>query len=171
MAKIIDNLPKLSPETTLKKAIFNSNTVVDNFTVKKCPLMDNFENIDSSIWHKLNGSPFKFDTKQTHPINARLLTGNKCTCQGKCNGTCMNHSTYVLADSSNNTISSALKSTLPAIHGITTTKGDGNDSDSDDSDDENNITKLKLYASSKLYIGALSIVGLFILYRAVKKNI
>ena len=158
MMKIIDNLPKPSPETKFKKVVFDTNNkVVDNFTVKKCPLMDNFENIDSSIWDKLNGTPVKFDTNSTTHINAQLLSTS--------NGTGMANSTYVLADTSNNIVKPSPSSTLPVIHGITA------NNDDDDSDDDDNTSKIKLYTSSKLYVGALSIVGLFILYRVVKKTI
>ena len=160
MMKIIDNLPKPSPETKFKKVVFDTNhKVVDNFTVKKCPLMDNFENIDSSIWDKLNGTPVKFDTKPTTHINAQLLSTS--------NGTGLTNSTYVLADTSNNVVKPSPSSTLPVIHGITA----NDDAASDDDDDDDNMSKIQLYTSSKLYVGALSIVGLFILYRVVKKTI
>ena len=60
----------------------------------------------------------------------------------------------------------APKSMLPKIQGITHAP----DTDSDD-DDEVKDNTFKLDTITKVYAGALSIVGLFVLYRVVKKTI
>jgi hypothetical protein len=58
MNKFLNNLPKLSSEQhRTRNAEGNSTTTRDNFTVKKCPLMDNFENMDPS-------TPITFDLKK-----------------------------------------------------------------------------------------------------------
>ena len=64
MNQFLNNLPKLSAEQHRTRNIEGNGTIVrDNFTVKKCPLMDNFDNMDpSTIWKQLVGSPIMFDS-------------------------------------------------------------------------------------------------------------
>jgi hypothetical protein len=55
---------------------------------------------------------------------------------------------------------------LPKIQGIT-------DEEDEDSDDDEGVMQniIKLDTLTKVYTGALSLVGLFVLYRVVKKTI
>ena len=77
-----------------------------------------------------------------------------------------------VVDSSNNVVKPAHKSMLPKIQGITHTP-DADSDDDDEGDDEGDsiqVKVLKLDTLTKVYVGALSIVGLFVLYRVVKKT-
>ena len=71
MSVTIDNSPK-RPITKIEKFTPNSK-IVDNFNVKKCPLMDNFDTMTPSIWSSLNGSSIIPERKDTS-INANILT-------------------------------------------------------------------------------------------------
>lgn len=160
MNKVFDILPALTAEQKEKKA--NGAKVVDNFTVKKCPLMDNFENMDpATMWKPLIGAPVKHETKPT-VVNAKIVAQAG-----------VKESMFVLTDSnsvvdsSNNVVKPAPKSMLPKIQGITHAP----DADSDDDDDDNvSVKVLNLDTVTKVYVGALSLVGLFVLYRVVKKT-
>jgi len=165
MNKVFDILPSLSAEQKEKKA--NGGKAIDNFTVKKCPLMDNFENMDpTTMWKPLNGAPIKLD------INAASVSAKIVAQSSENKG--LKESMFVLTDSSNNVVDSsnnvvkpAPKSMLPKIQGITRTE----DTDSDDDDESVMTSVYKLDNVTKAYAGALSLVGLFVLYRVVKKTI
>lgn len=166
MNKVFDILPSLSTEQKEKKA--NGAKVVDNFTVKKCPMMDNFENMDpTTMWKPLIGAPVQLDAKP-NSVNAKIVaqsSENKGIKESMFVLT--DSSNNVVVDSSNNVVKPAPKSMLPKIQGITHAP----DADSDD-DDENVMTNVfKLDNVTKAYVGALSLVGLFVLYRVVKKTI
>jgi len=164
MNKVFDSLPSLTTEQKEKKA--NGAKVVDNFTVKKCPLMDNFENMDpTTMWKPLIGAPVQHDAKPIG-LNAKIVAESSDNKDVK-------ESMFVLTDSkpivdsSNNVVKPAPKSMLPKIQGITHAP----DADSDDEGDDNVAVKvLNLDTVTKVYVGALSLVGLFVLYRVVKKT-
>ena len=184
MNKIFNILPSLTAEQNEKKAA--GAKAIDNFTVKKCPLMDNFESMDpTTMWKPLIGTEFKINPKP-NVVNANIIAQS---CDHKGN----KGSVFMLSDSSNNAVDSSNNSVdssnnvvkrsymdmLPNIQGITPEK----DADSidvydrvydndDDNDDENVKTNVfKLHTTTKIYAGALSLVGLFVLYRVVKKTI
>ena len=165
MNKVFDILPSLSTEQKEKKA--NGAKVIDNFTVKKCPMMDNFENMDpTTMWKPLIGAPVQHDAKP-NSVNAKIVAHSS-------ENKGIKESMFVLTDSSNNVIDSsnnivkpASKNVLPKIQGITRTE----DTDSDDDDESVIQNMVKLDTVTKVYVGALSLVGLFILYRVVKKTI
>jgi hypothetical protein len=166
MNKVFDILPSLSTEQKEKKA--NGAKVVDNFTVKKCPMMDNFENMDpTTMWKPLIGAPVQLDAKP-NSVSAKIVaqsSENKGIKESMFVLT--DSSNNVVVDSSNNVVKPAPKSMLPKIQGITHAP----DADSDN-DDENVMTNVfKLDNVTKAYVGALSLVGLFVLYRVVKKTI
>ena len=166
MNKVFDILPSLSNEQKEKKA--NGTTDVDNFTVKKCPLMDNFENMDpTTMWKPLIGAPVQPDAKP-NSVNAKIVT----QVGGKESMVVLSDSSNNVVDSSNNVVKPAHKSMLPKIQGITHTP-DADSDDDDEGDDEGDsiqVKVLKLDTLTKVYVGALSIVGLFVLYRVVKKT-
>ena len=157
MNKVFDSLPSLTTEQKEKKA--NGAKVVDNFTVKKCPLMDNFENMDpTTMWKPLNGAPIQLDAKP-NSVNAKIVAHASDK-----------ESMFVLTDSSNNVVKPASKNMLPKIQGITNEQHADNNDDEDD--DESVMTNMvNLDTVTKVYVGALSLVGLFVLYRVVKKTI
>jgi len=163
MNKVFDILPSLTTAQKEKKA--NGAKVVDNFTVKKCPLMDNFENMDpTTMWKPLIGAPVQPDVKP-NSVNAKIVA----QAGGKESMVVLSDSSNNVVDSSNNVVKPTPKSMLPKIQGITHTP----DADSDDDDDEGDsirVKVLKLDTTTKVYVGALSIVGLFVLYRVVKKT-
>ena len=72
-----------------------------------------------------------------------------------------------VVDSSNNVVKPASKNALPKIQGITHAQ----DTDSEDDDESVMTNMVKLDTVTKVYVGALSLVGLFVLYRVVKKTI
>jgi hypothetical protein len=163
MNKVFDILPSLTTAQKEKKA--NGAKVVDNFTVKKCPLMDNFENMDpTTMWKPLIGAPVQPDVNP-NSVNAKIVA----QAGGKESMVVLSDSSNNVVDSSNNVVKPTPKSMLPKIQGITHTP----DADSDDDDDEGDsirVKVLKLDTTTKVYVGALSIVGLFVLYRVVKKT-
>ena len=162
MNKVFDILPSLSTEQKEKKA--NGAKVVDNFTVKKCPLMDNFENMDpTTMWKPLIGAPVQLDAKP-NSVNAKIVAHSS-------ENKGIKESMFMLTDSSNNVVKPASKNALPKIQGITNAPDtDSNDDEYDD--DESVMTNMiNLDTVTKVYVGALSLVGLFVLYRVVKKTI
>jgi hypothetical protein len=166
MNKVFDILPSLSNEQKEKKA--NGTTDVDNFTVKRCPLMDNFENMDpTTMWKPLIGAPVQPDAKP-NSVNAKIVA----QVGGKESMVVLSDSSNNVVDSSNNVVKPAHKSMLPKIQGITHTP-DADSDDDDEGDDEGDsiqVKVLKLDTLTKVYVGALSLVGLFVLYRVVKKT-
>ena len=134
MNKFLNNLPKLSSDEHRRKNTgSNDQTIRDNFTVKKCPLMDNFENMDpTTIWKPLIGSPFVFDSKKK-PATIEAFQ------------------------------ESHVVNKLPNIQGI------HQNNDEEDEEDENYVifTPDRI---TNIYIGSLSLVGLFILFRVVNKS-
>jgi hypothetical protein len=136
MKSFLNNLPKLShDETRRKNAGSNGKTVRDNFTVTKCPLMDNFENMESTtIWKPLSGSAYTPISKKT-PV-------------------------YIEAFQETHIIDK-----LPSIHGIHLKEKDDNEKD-----DKKKTTGFIPDRVTSIYIGSLSLVGLFILFRAMNKT-
>tara|TARA_B110000285_G_scaffold78069_1_gene89926 strand:- start:1930 stop:2343 length:414 start_codon:yes stop_codon:yes gene_type:complete len=136
MKSFLNNLPKLShDETRRKNAGGNGKTVRDNFTVKKCPLMDNFENMESTtFWKPSSGSAFTPISKKT-PVAIEAF-----------------QETHIIDK-------------LPNIQGI-----DLNEKDEKDKDDKKKTTGFIPDRVTSIYIGSLSLVGLFILFRAMNKT-
>jgi hypothetical protein len=136
MKSFLNNLPKLShDETRRKNAGGNGKTVRDNFTVKKCPLMDNFENMESTILHKqLSGSAFTPISKKT-PVAIEAF-----------------QETHIIDK-------------LPSIQGIQL-----KEKDDKEPADKDKYTGFIPDRVTSIYIGSLSLVGLFILFRAMNKT-
>ena len=136
MKSFLNNIPKLSQdETRRKNAGSNGKTIKDNFTVKKCPLMDNFENMESTIfWKPSSGSAFT-------PISKK---------------------TPVAIEAFQETLSI---DKLPSIQGI-----DLKEKEDKDKEDTENFTRFTPDIITSIYIGSLSLVGLFILFRAMNKT-
>ena len=165
MNKVFDILPSLTNEQKEKKA--NGAKAIDNFTVKKCPLMDNFENMDpTTMWKPLIGAPIKFDINPAS-INAKIVIQSGDNKGVKESMFVLTDSSNNVVDSSNNVVKPASKNVLPKIQGITHSQ----DADSDDDDESVMMNVFKLDNITKVYAGALSLVGLFVLYRVVKKTI
>ena len=136
MKSFLNNIPKLSQdETRRKNAGSNGKTIKDNFTVKKCPLMDNFENMESTtFWKPSSGSAFT-------PISKK---------------------TPVAIEAFQETLSI---DKLPSIQGI-----DLKEKEDKDKEDTENFTRFTPDIITSIYIGSLSLVGLFILFRAMNKT-
>lgn len=169
MNKVFDILPSLSAEQKEKKA--SGAKVVDNFTVKKCPMMDNFENMDpTTMWKPLIGAPIQFDAKH-NSVNAKIVANSSENKTIKESMAVLSDSSNNVVDASNNVVKPASKNALPKIQGITNTPN-ADSNDDEDEDDESVMTNMvKLDTVTKIYVGALSLVGLFVLYRVVKKTI
>jgi hypothetical protein len=134
MNQFLNNLPKLSSGQHRTRNA-EGNKIRDNFTVKKCPLMDNFENMDpNTIWKPLMGSPFKFDSKKKVTIEAF-------------------QESHVVKN-------------LPNIQGIHQNNDEEDKKDKED-DSSGMFTPDRI---TNIYIGSLSLVGLFILFRVVNKS-
>ena len=131
MNQFLNNLPKLSAEQHRTRNIEGNCTIVrDNFTVKKCPLMDNFENMDpSTIWKPLIGSLIMFDSKKKE-VNIEAFHESPAVTK------------------------------LPSIQGI-------NQNEDAEDDSSGMFTPDRI---TNIYIGSLSLVGLFILFRVVNKS-
>jgi hypothetical protein len=136
MKSFLNNLPKLShDETRRKNAGGNGKTVRDNFTVKKCPLMDNFENMESTtFWKPSSGSAFTPISKKT-PVAIEAF-----------------QETHIIDK-------------LPIIQGI-----DLKEKDETENDNKKKTTGFMPDRVTSIYIGSLSLVGLFILFRAMNKT-
>jgi hypothetical protein len=136
MKSFLNNLPKLShDETRRKNAGGNGKTVRDNFTVKKCPLMDNFENMESTtFWKPSSGSAFTPISKKT-PVAIEAF-----------------QETHIIDK-------------LPIIQGI-----DLKEKDKTENDNKKKTTGFMPDRVTSIYIGSLSLVGLFILFRAMNKT-
>ena len=153
MIKFINNLPKLTHEQIkTKEEICNKSSVRDNFTVQRCPLMENFENIESSIYSsKLTKGVILEPINK--PVNIMLHTGLFAS----------NKSLTAVTNDNNNEPDGITSQMLPKIHGIT--------KDIDDDDDKSLLPReFTPDTMTKIYVGSLSIVGLFILFRIVKKT-
>ena len=166
MNKLFDNLPKLTNEEKEKvEAITTKTNIIDNFTVKKCPLMENFDTMEPLMWNTL-GSPITSDNNKK--INAEIHTLGK-------ENMCM------VSTHKPELVSTGAKTTIPFIHGITgiakkeeqpTTESVDSKEETDDEDDESNylMSTMNIDTPTKTYVGALSIVGLFVLFRVVKRT-
>ena len=137
MKSFLNNIPKLSQdETRRKNAGSNGKTVKDNFTVKKCPLMDNFENMESkTFWKPSTGSAFTPISKKT-PVAIEAFQ------------------------------ETPINDKLPSIQGIDLKDKEDNDKEND----KENFTGFTPDRITSIYIGSLSLVGLFILFRAMNKT-
>lgn len=138
MNNFINNLPKLSSDEQRRKNTgSNGITVKDNFTVKRCPLMDNFENMDpNTMWKPLSGSPIISLKDKPKNIEAfrEKLDINK----------------------------------LPNIQGIKL-NNKKNDDDTNEEDDD----MYSMFFPDKItnvYIGSLTVIGLFILFRVMNRS-
>lgn len=143
MKSFLNNIPKLSQDETRRKNVgSNGKTVKDNFTVKKCPLMDNFENMESKIfWKPSSGSAFTPISKKT-PVAIEAFQ------------------------------ETPINDKLPSIQGIDLKDKEDNDKENDDNEknDKENFTGFTPDRITSIYIGSLSLVGLFILFRAMNKT-
>ena len=136
MKSFLNNIPKLSQdETRRKNAGSNGKIVRDNFTVKKCPLMDNFENMETTtFWKPSSGSAFTPISKKT-PVAIEAF-----------------QETHIIDK-------------LPSIHGIHL-----KEKDEKEKDEKEKATGFIPDRVTSIYIGSLSLVGLFILFRAMNKT-
>ena len=137
MKSFLNNIPKLSQdETRRKNAGSNGKTIKDNFTVKKCPLMDNFENMESkTFWKPSSGSAFTPISKKT-PVAIEAFQ------------------------------ETPINDKLPSIQGIDLKDKEDNDKEND----KENFTGFTPDRITSIYIGSLSLVGLFILFRVMNKT-
>ena len=136
MKSFFNNLPKLSQdETRRKNAGSNGKTIQDNFTVKKCQLMDNFENMESkTFWKPTTGSAFTLISKKS-PVKIEAFQ------------------------------ETLIHDKLPSIQGI-----DLKDKDDKETEDKEEFTGFIPDKITSIYIGSLSLIGLFILFRAMNKT-
>ena len=141
MKSFFNNLPKLSQdETRRKNAGSNGKTVKDNFTVKKCPLMDNFENMESkTFWKPISGSAFTPISKKS-PVKIEAFQEKH------------------------------IDDKLPSSQGIDLKEKDDEENNDEEKDDKENFTGFTPDRITSIYIGSLSLVGLFILFRAMNKT-
>jgi len=125
-------------ETRRKNAGGNGKIVRDNFTVKKCPLMDNFENMESTtFWKPSSGSAFT-------PISKKIPVAIEAF-----------HETHIIDK-------------LPSIQGIQLKETA--EKDKENKDDKEKSTGFIPDRVTSIYIGSLSLVGLFILFRVMNKT-
>jgi hypothetical protein len=163
MNKIFNILPSLTAEQNEKKAA--GAIAIDNFTVKKCPLMDNFESMDpTTMWKPLIGSEINLEPK-LNLVNAKIIAQPYNHNSIYDSMTVLTDSSNNRVDSSNNVIKPFYKNMLPKILGITHKQG------ADKNDKSVTTNMVKLDTATTVYVGALSLIGLFVLYRVVNKTI
>ena len=142
MKKIINNLPKLTNQQQKQKEEYCNNcSTINSFTVKKCPYSDGFTGMGISDLKNL-GSNFT-------PEN-------------------MNKESFVQLSAFSNLIQKEEEpkktvKNLPNIHGI------NKDTDNDVKEEEDK-SLFEPDTLTKIYAGSLSLIGLFILFRVVKKS-
>lgn len=142
MKKIINNLPKLTNQQQKQKEEYCNNcSTINSFTVKKCPYSDGFTGMGISDLKNL-GSNFT-------PEN-------------------MNKESFVQLSAFSNLIQKEEEpkktvKNLPNIHGI-------NKDTDNDVEEEQDKSLFEPDTLTKIYAGSLSLIGLFILFRVVKKT-
>jgi len=142
MNKIINNLPKLTKTQQNKREEYCNNcSKKDNFTVSKCPYSEEFTGMDI-IKIKNLGSNFTSENVTKEPFVQLSGFSNLIKKEEEPKTTVKN---------------------LPNIHGI----NKNTDNSVKEQDDKlifepDNLTKI--------YAGSLSVIGLFILFRVLKKS-
>lgn len=142
MKKIINNLPKLTNQQQKQKEEYCNNcSTINSFIVDKCPYSDGFTGMGISDLKNL-GSNFT-------PEN-------------------MNKESFVQLSAFSNLIQKEEEpkktvKNLPNIHGI------NKDTDNDVKEEEDK-SLFEPDTLTKIYAGSLSLIGLFILFRVVKKT-
>ena len=142
MNKIINNLPKLTKKQQKQKEEYCNNcSTTDNFTVKKCPYSEGFTGMDIFNFKNL-GSNFTPENVTKEPFVQLSAFSNLIQKEEEPKKTVKN---------------------LPNIHGI-------NKDTDNDVEEEQDKSLFEPDTLTKLYAGSLSIIGLFILFRVVKKS-
>ena len=142
MNKIINNLPKLTRKQQNKKEEYcNSCSKIDNFTVAKCPYSEEFTGMDIMKFKNLGGN-FTPENVTKEPFIQ--LSGLSNLIQKE--------------DEPKKTVKN-----LPNIHGI-------NKDTDNDVEEEQDKSLFEPDTLTKIYAGSLSLIGLFILFRVVKKT-
>jgi len=142
MNKIINNLPKLTKmQQKQKEEYCNNCSKTDNFTVKKCPYSEGFTGMGISDLKNL-GSNFTPENVNKEPFVQLSAFSNLIQKEEEPKKTVKN---------------------LPNIHGI-------NKDTNNDVEEEQDKTLFEPDTLTKLYAGSLSVIGLFILFRVVKKS-
>lgn len=142
MNKIINNLPKLTKRQQKQKEEYCNNcSTTDNFTVKKCPYSEEFTGMGISDLKNL-GSIFTPENVTKEPFVQLSAFSNLIQKEDEPKKTVKN---------------------LPNIHGI------NKDTDNDVKEEEDK-SLFEPDTLTKLYAGSLSVIGLFILFRVVKKS-
>ena len=141
MNKIINSLPKLTKKQQKQKEEYCNNcSTKDNFTVKKCPYSEGFTGMGISDLKNL-GSNFTPENVTKEPFVQLSGFSNLIKKEDEPKTTVKN---------------------LPNIHGI--------NPDTDNDVKEEHDILFEPDTLTKLYAGSLSVIGLFILFRVVKKS-
>lgn len=142
MNKIINNLPKLTNQQQKQKEEYCNNcSTTDNFTVKKCPYSEGFTGMGISDLKNLT-TKFTPENVTKEPFIQLSAFSNLIQKEEEPTKTVKN---------------------LPNIHGI------NKDTDNDVKEEEDK-SLFEPDTLTKLYAGSLSVIGLFILFRVVKKS-
>jgi hypothetical protein len=142
MKKIINNLPKLTNQQQKQKEEYCNNcSTINSFTAKKCPYSDGFTGMGISDLKNL-GSNFTPENMNKEPFVQLSAFSNLIQKEEEPKKTVKN---------------------LPNIHGI------NKDTDNDVKEEEDK-SLFEPDTLTKIYAGSLSLIGLFILFRVVKKT-
>jgi hypothetical protein len=142
MNKIINNLPKLTKRQQKQKEEYCNNcSTTDNFTVKKCPYSEGFTGMGISDLKNL-GTKFTPENVTKEPFVQLSAFSNLIQKEEEPKKTVKK---------------------LPNIHGI-------NKDTDNDVEEEQDKSLFEPDTLTKLYAGSLSVIGLFILFRVVKKS-
>ena len=142
MNKIINSLPKLTKRQQNKKEEYCNNcSTKDNFTVSKCPYSEEFTGMDITDFKNI-GSIFTPENVTKEPFVQLSGFSNLIKKEEEPKKTVKN---------------------LPNIYGI-------NKDTDNDVKEEHDILLFEPDTLTKLYAGSLSVIGLFILFRVVKKS-
>ena len=142
MKKIINNLPKLTNQQQKQKEEYCNNcSTINSFTVKKCPYSDGFTGMGISDLKNL-GSNFTPENVTKEPFVQLSAFSNLIQKEEEPKKTVKN---------------------LPNIHGI-------NKDTDNDVEEEQDKSLFEPDTLTKIYAGSLSLIGLFILFRVVKKT-
>ena len=146
---LINNLPQLSQKQKLYRETMCSKKHDEPFTVNRIPFVENFDTLPSTLYKSsLKKDKFSTEKNEVKKLNLFIDTSFKPIVN-------------VLSDSEDNDELLINSTTLPKINRVTS-----NDKKKGKHFIFHDIMPNKI---TSIYIGALTIVGLFILFRTIKK--
>ena len=146
---LINNLPQLSKKQKKYRESMCNAKHTESFTVSRIPYVENFDTLPSALY-KSSLKKDKFSTENNKVQNLNLFLG-----------TSSNKVLNVLSDIDSTNELPIKSATLPKIHKVT----------SDDKQKPKHFIFHDIMPNNitSIYVGSLTIVGLYILFRSIRK--